>query len=168
MRKLTTLPAARYLKCFKSWTNNQRTSQRKIRRKWRTEPSNLIHRLRVQLPPLRSRRHSSSIIPCNINRNQNNSRQLFIIQSSCSSSRYLVTRHEMFPIGTVMLLSCIWIEPMGNMTSVVAPAPVAPSHPAGVRSVAAPTTANKSFKGPDPPQATADNPRCGECDRLIV
>lgn len=58
------------------------------------------------------------------------------------------------------------IEPMGNVTS--SPAPAVNSHPVGVRSVAAPTTANKNFKGPEPPQATADNPRCGECDRLIV
>ncbi len=57
-------------------------------------------------------------------------------------------------------------EPMGNVTS--SPAPAVNSHPVGVRSVAAPTTANKNFKGPEPPQATADNPRCGECDRLIV
>ncbi|XP_046456537.1 PDZ and LIM domain protein Zasp-like isoform X1 [Daphnia pulex] len=58
------------------------------------------------------------------------------------------------------------------VTSLVGPmsAPVAPvSRPAGVRSVTAPTApANKSFKGPEPPQATADNPRCAECDRLIV
>lgn len=57
--------------------------------------------------------------------------------------------------------------------SVWAPATAAPFtvdggavRPTGVRSVAAPQT--KSFKGPDAPQATADNPRCGECDRLIV
>lgn len=48
-----------------------------------------------------------------------------------------------------------------------APAPVVAPKPSGVRSVA-PPVANKNFKGPEPPQATADSPRCGECDRLIV
>lgn len=51
----------------------------------------------------------------------------------------------------------------------MSPPTEAASRPAGVRSVTAPTAAaNKNFKGPDPPAATADNPRCGECDRLIV
>jgi len=36
------------------------------------------------------------------------------------------------------------------------------------KSTVAPPVANKSFKGPEAPAATADNPRCGECDRFIV
>lgn len=56
-------------------------------------------------------------------------------------------------------------EPQPSAT--FAPRPVQPSPISGVRSVA-PPVASKSFKGPEPPAATADSPRCGECDRLIV
>ena len=52
---------------------------------------------------------------------------------------------------------------VGNVIPTVAPA--APAV-AGVRSVAAPVT--RSFKASQEPLATADNPRCSECDRFIV
>ncbi|XP_057368889.1 PDZ and LIM domain protein Zasp-like [Daphnia carinata] len=59
--------------------------------------------------------------------------------------------------------------PAAPVTSPFAPVPAPVSRPAGVRSVTAPTApVNRNFKGPEPPQATADNPRCAECDRLIV
>lgn len=59
--------------------------------------------------------------------------------------------------------------PAATVTSPFAPVPAPVSRPAGVRSVTAPTApVNKNFKGPEPPQATAENPRCAECDRLIV